>query len=220
MEAQSASKNIRLAQLTLENGGPTERRASCYAVVFSADAGGPNVLLGQKGIISRINGQPVQPNVPRSNPGQMVIPGGGFEPNEDATTCALREFYEETGVDFRDPNVRASFQANVVRAINKGDHTNVYVQVPDARLHALLPVINQSIANQGPPDDELRQAYIITRNDAPQWLGFVDPRAPDAPQWMRSEFEQAKRILPEREVLRRMNSSFDWFVDALNEIVP
>src|SRR3712207_5243142 len=83
---------------------------SVYLLVHALPAaGGRVVLLGNKNIIgNRINGAP-HAQVIWNSAGQVVISGGRKNAHEPWADGAAREFFEETGVDFRQAAVRAVY---------------------------------------------------------------------------------------------------------------
>lgn len=64
---------------------PDELRRAGVAVTLLAHRGEPHVLVIKRARAGR-------------NAGQWALPGGRLDPGEDATTGALRELHEETGV--------------------------------------------------------------------------------------------------------------------------
>lgn len=65
---------------------PTARRGSVL-MLFGDGPAGPDLLLTERAATMR------------SHAGQPAFPGGANDPGEDAVTAALREGYEETGLD-------------------------------------------------------------------------------------------------------------------------
>lgn len=64
-----------------------ETRSSAVLVLFGEGEHGPDLVLTERA------------HQMRSHPGQVSFPGGSLDPGEDATTAALREAWEETGLD-------------------------------------------------------------------------------------------------------------------------
>jgi len=68
---------------------PEDHRArrSAVLVLFGEDESGPDLLLTERS------------HTMRSHPGQVSFPGGGLDPGEGPHEAALREAWEETGLD-------------------------------------------------------------------------------------------------------------------------
>jgi 8-oxo-dGTP pyrophosphatase MutT (NUDIX family) len=62
-------------------------RQSAVLLLFAEDENGPYVLLTERS------------HTMRSHPGQVAFPGGKLDPGETVVEAALREAYEETGID-------------------------------------------------------------------------------------------------------------------------
>lgn len=62
-------------------------RRGAVLMLFGEGPDGPDLLLTERS------------HTMRSHPGQVSFPGGGIDEGEDATTAALREGWEETGLD-------------------------------------------------------------------------------------------------------------------------
>lgn len=66
---------------------PTGRRRAAVAIVLAPGPKGPTYLLTRRAMHLR------------RNAGNYALPGGGFDPGEDAIAAACRETQEEVGVD-------------------------------------------------------------------------------------------------------------------------
>ena len=64
-----------------------DARASAVLMLFGEDERGPDLLLTERS------------HTMRSHPGQVSFPGGRLDPGEGPHEAALREAYEETGLD-------------------------------------------------------------------------------------------------------------------------
>jgi 8-oxo-dGTP pyrophosphatase MutT (NUDIX family) len=64
-----------------------DARASAVLVLFGEGEAGPDLLLTERS------------HTMRSHPGQVSFPGGGLDPGEGPHEAALREAYEETGLE-------------------------------------------------------------------------------------------------------------------------
>lgn len=83
-----AARDITVQQLTRFPVPPdAEPRSSAVLVLFGEGEHGPDLVLTE-----RAHGM-------RSHPGQVSFPGGSLDPGEDAVDAALREAWEETGLD-------------------------------------------------------------------------------------------------------------------------
>ena len=71
----------------LGGAAPASARRGAVLMLFADGPAGPDLLLTQRSATMR------------SHAGQPAFPGGANDPGEDAVTAALRESFEETGVD-------------------------------------------------------------------------------------------------------------------------
>jgi 8-oxo-dGTP pyrophosphatase MutT (NUDIX family) len=87
-EVLAGAASIRAADLTSftapDDAGPRE---SAVLMLFAQGEDGPDLLLTERS------------HTMRSHPGQVSFPGGRLDPGESPDEAALREAYEETGLD-------------------------------------------------------------------------------------------------------------------------
>jgi 8-oxo-dGTP pyrophosphatase MutT (NUDIX family) len=196
---------------------------SSYLLVHAVVPGGARVvLLGNKNIIgNRVHGAPVG-QVVWNSAGQVVIPGGRRNGGENWWQSGSREFFEETGVDFRDPAVRAANGVAVWPPVSfvgpGGAYAVTYVEIAGGHINALLTTINNNIFGNVPDDDELFNMFWQPRATAPAVFG-LSPNPPVPGSYQDPQF----LMVTPANVARRdqqMAAAFGWFVTGTNNCPP
>jgi 8-oxo-dGTP pyrophosphatase MutT (NUDIX family) len=190
----------------------------CYHLAYMAGANGADVVLSTKNIFGNRSKHRVQARkIIWHNCGQFVISGGGAsaaDPN--LTMAAQREYFEETGVDFRDANVRAAMMCIGdpvlhVFANDPDGYCCVYQMVSNQS--PLVATANANIVANTPADDELHDcgtapgAHAVTLFGPPLLAG-----------WRLSQY-QALSAAEMAIADQRMVDPFDWFINCVNHLV-
>jgi 8-oxo-dGTP pyrophosphatase MutT (NUDIX family) len=211
---------------------------SCYLLVYQI---GPpyRVVLAHKKIYGRrLNGAPHEPLV-WNGCGQLVIPGGQKTAPEQPRDAALREFYEETGLDFRVAETRGYCQVRggPLTRLYGADFSVTYVRVTNADLTQAR--IAENIANGAPHDDELQDVGIVEYPLPPPlaqppplpvdgaggtyWrIGALAPPPTAMPaanpaRWRYTQYQMLDPSLRARAA-RKMAQPADWFIAAINDL--
>jgi hypothetical protein len=125
----------------------------------------------------------------------------------------MREFFEETGVDFRLPAVQAQY--GVMMPLpppfdQRPAYSVTFLEIAAANIGALQAAITANIAGSIPGDDELYSVFWEPRNTAPARFG-VSPNPPNPASWQYPQFNAVTPVnVPRRD--RQMAAPFDWFV--------
>lgn len=189
----------------------------CYHLAYMAGTNGADVVLSTKNIFGNKSHGVVQPQrIIWNNCGQIVISGGGANRNENLTIAAQREYFEETGVDFRVAAVRAQMMCigAPVLYVFKQDplgYCCVYQMVSNQS--PLVATENANIAAGTPLDDELHDCGIAPGAHAIGLFGF-----PQLDGWRLAQYQlltPAERIEADAKMLK----PFDWFITAVRHLV-
>ena len=189
----------------------------CYHLPYMAGRAGADVVLAAKNIFgNRSHGrwQPVP--IIWNNCGQIVIPGGRKNAGETDLQGAQREYFEETGVDFRVAAVRAQMICigepvlKVFRP-DPGGYCCAYQMV--STTSPLLATVNANIAAGTPADDELHDTGLAAGQHAVSLFG-----PPQLAGWRLTQFNQ---LGPNDQAIamQRMADPFDWFVRCVEHLV-
>lgn len=151
---------------------------SVYTCIFTSvpRAGQPSLLstiVGLKRMIqSRDAGVQFNPPIAvYNNPGQFVYPGGGVNQGENPLDAALREFREETGVNFALNQQRNQVHLNPnynfpVRLQPMNGFSCAYIKTQTLQdLQVLTGIIQANINVNFPVSDELQGAQILQLQD-------------------------------------------------------
>lgn len=150
---------------------------SAYTCIFTRAGQQLSTIVGRKRMIqSRDAGVQFNPPITIfNNPGQFVYPGGRVNQGETALNAALREFREETGINFVLNQQQTQVQFNLincrilVQAMNGFSCAFIKAQTLQD-LQALNNAINQNIGGNVPVSDELQDAQIL------QLQNYAGPR--------------------------------------------
>lgn len=148
-------------------------------------------LLGKKNDFpKRIEGKPPKKGIPLNNAGNWVMSGGGMDDKDkgNITAAAVREFREETTIDYGQPNISVCWEFDGY----------AIVAVYDENIRWKAQQINQAIAADGPPDDELQTVAVFKYAEA--MACFTNTEA-------RGERNSALR--------KRSTKSRSWYIDGL-----
>lgn len=189
---------------------------SAYLLVHGVvPTGERQILLTDKNIIgSRLHGNAHAQLVWNSG-GQRVIPGGAPGANEGWEDAAKREFFEETGVDFRDPAVRQQYGyiGEHLWVGPKQQYAVSYLEIRGAMLVPLCTQINQNVNGAVPPDDEVHAAVVVPRLNAGTQFA-VCPNPPQPGTWQLPQYNSVNPpLVPRRN--QQMAAPFDWFVAGM-----
>lgn len=187
---------------------------SAYLLVYYIDpAGDRHVLLGHKNIIGvRLNGVRSRDQMIWNNAGQWAIPGGRAKSREAPAVAAMREFAEETAIDFRDPAVLAMYSGGFVPSTHRGAGFSVtYVRIVPGMAATLAGAITTNITNARPLDDELHEVRWFAKPDAAGQFGYA-PIPPPAGTWLETQYNAATDPAVRDN---KMRGPFDWFQEGL-----
>ncbi len=189
----------------------------CYHLPYMAGRAGADVVLAAKNIFgNRSHGRWQQAPIIWNNCGQLVIPGGRKDAIETPLRAAQREYFEETGVDFRDTAVRAAMMCigepvlKIFRP-DPGGYCCAYQMVSNAS--PLVGAVNANIGAGVPADDELHDAGLAAGQHA---VGLFGP--PQLAGWRQAQFN----LLPPNDqalAMQKMADPFDWFVRCVEHLV-
>ncbi|WP_437535834.1 NUDIX hydrolase [Sorangium sp. So ce726] len=199
---------------------------ACYVLAYDCDSEvGADVLLARKNIIMKRNGgTTLSRPTALLNAGQYVIPGGLADPEEgDAPKCAIREFKEQTGIDVRAYRGVLSRSTITVYSQETGDLYAVqYVRVEEVT--ALASAIQANLDAATTQDDELHEVVVSPAAIAGHYFRPAPPRDRGAlgyvmPDWMREQYDEAKRSAWNGEGLDEyLSSPSGWFKLAIKQL--
>jgi 8-oxo-dGTP pyrophosphatase MutT (NUDIX family) len=184
-----------------------------------AGSAGADLILGTKNIYgTRTHGELAERIIIWNNCGQIVIPGGKQDDNETLIEAAQREFYEETGVDFRVPDVRVQMMC----LDDPSEHTfsadgtqfSCTYQMVSTDSPIVETILGNIISNQV-SDDELHDVGLVPGGYACQLLG--PPNQP-LDGW---RLEQYRALSESQRGIadRKMQNPSNWFDMAIKYLV-
>lgn len=190
----------------------------CYHLAYMAGASGADVVLSTKNIFgTRVGGRVQRDKIIWNSCGQIVISGGSMSPKDpNEIEAAQREYFEETGVNLHDDNVRAQMRCigDPVLKIFRPDPRGfccVYQMVSSSS--PLVGIANRNIAASVPADDELHDCGTVPGGDAIELFG-----PPLLDGWRLAQYRLLSPV--QKQIAdRRMLDAFDWFVDAVKHLV-
>ncbi len=150
----------------------------------------------------RFGGRPTEPSLLNYG-GQLVFPGGGAE-GDDGKAAALREFFEETGIDLNKYIDGDKFQTVTFEG---GSYSATYAEIDDDYMTALVENTNTNVHHKSTLDDELYQ------------LGFLDVLA--AYSALSTWDSSLTTAAAEAALRRRSKYSLDksWFKAIMNHLL-
>ena len=105
--------------------------------------------------------------------GQLVIPGGGLKLGETYQQAAMREVFEETGIQTKSPKLISGHELNMKdeRVIARADKTGlIHIKYLDSgklltgRLVALIPKNQYKVPLEQPNSDLKKPRYALLRS--------------------------------------------------------
>ncbi len=182
------------------------------------------VMIGLKNIIGyKAKGKIQATPIVWNNAGQWVISGGGKDATDsNEQVAAMREFFEETGVDFR---LRTQleyygFHSKIITKLfplgsSSPDYSVTYIQFED--YNGLAQDINRNIRTGNVSDDELHEVTWMRPDAAKRSLGLPQVSTNG---WMQSQIHDAQSKLTDADKIlkRQMNKPWNWFEVAIDNL--
>lgn len=195
-----------------------------YLLPYHALSGEKIVMMGLKNIIGyKAKGKIKRTPIVWNNAGQWVISGGGKDSTDSSEQiAAMREFFEETGVDFRlRPQLEYyGFHSTIITKLfplgsSSPDFSVTYILFED--WEGMAQDINNNIAAGKVTDDELHEVTWMRPDAAKRFLG--SPQVSTRP-WMRPQIHDAQSKLTDADKLlkKQMNKPWDWFEVAIDNL--
>ncbi|MCU0546788.1 MAG: NUDIX hydrolase [Oscillatoriaceae cyanobacterium Prado104] len=188
-----------------------------------ADSGAKIVLMGLKNIISyKAKGIKQTKPIVWNSAGQWVISGGRKDlTDSDATEAAMREFFEETGIDFRlrEQLEYYGFHSKIITELfpnsSSPDFSVTYILFED--WEGMARDINKNIAAGKVTDDELHEVAWSRPDAAKKILGLPDI---STYAWMQVQDKDARSKLVDADTIlkKQMSKPWDWFEIAIDNL--
>ncbi|HAX74807.1 MAG TPA: hypothetical protein DCY88_02970 [Cyanobacteria bacterium UBA11372] len=195
-----------------------------YLLPYHVASGEKIVMMGLKNIIGyKAKGKTQTNPIVWNNAGQWVISGGGKDATDsNEQVAAMREFFEETGVDFR---LRTQleyygFHSTIITKLfplrsSSPDFSVTYILFED--WEGMAQDINNNIAAGRFTDDELHEVTWMRPDAAKRSLG--SPQV-STNGWMRPPIHDAQSKLTDADNILKiqMNKPWDWFEVAIDNL--
>jgi 8-oxo-dGTP pyrophosphatase MutT (NUDIX family) len=196
-----------------------------------ASSGAKIVLMGRKNIIGyKAKGKTQTTPIVWNNAGQWVISGGGKDlTDSDEGEAAMREFFEETGIDFR---LRKQleyygFHSTIKTKLfplssSSPDFSVTYILFED--WEGMARDINKNIAAGKVADDELHEVTWSRQDAAKKLLGLAQGSTQG---WIQPQIDALLKLADgdkmkladaKKKLKKQMNKPWDWFEMAIDNL--